>query len=230
MRPGSGRTVIEPMVRQRVRIRFSKSGILRYIGHQDLLVVLERLFRRAGVPLAMSQGFHPKPKISSPSALALGIAGEDEVLDLEMQEAVTVEPAALLESLNRHRVEGLAFLRADALGPESGKARLYSSLFVMTIPEEDRTGLAEKIEALLARQSFVVAKPNGKEVDVRPAVVALAFSETDHRLNVELLANKAAHNGPEVGIRELLHTLGLEDRLFRTIFPVRQTVRLTESS
>ncbi|HBO42708.1 MAG TPA: hypothetical protein DD670_01970 [Planctomycetaceae bacterium] len=69
------RTRAEPPVRQRVRIRFSKQGDLRLIGHRDLVRVMERLFRRAELPLGMSQGFHPKPRMSFPTALALGIGG-----------------------------------------------------------------------------------------------------------------------------------------------------------
>ena len=79
------------MVRQRVRIRFRKQGDLRFVGHRDLVRSLERLFRRAGLALGMSQGFHPKPKMSFPSALAVGIEGLDEVMELELAEPQSAE-------------------------------------------------------------------------------------------------------------------------------------------
>ena len=63
------------MVRQRMRIRFTKQGDLRWLSHRDLMRTWERLFRRAGVPLGMTEGFHPKPRMNFPSALAVGIAG-----------------------------------------------------------------------------------------------------------------------------------------------------------
>jgi radical SAM-linked protein len=69
-----------PQLRLRVRIRFTKQDDLRWIGHRDLMRVWERLFRRAGVALSMTEGFHPKPRINFPSALAVGIAGMDELL------------------------------------------------------------------------------------------------------------------------------------------------------
>ena len=62
-------------IRQRVRIRFRKSGDLRLIGHRDLVRAWERAFRRAALPLGMSEGFHPKPRMSIPAALGLGIEG-----------------------------------------------------------------------------------------------------------------------------------------------------------
>src|SRR5260221_11475364 len=72
------------MVRRQVRIRFCKHGDLRLLGHRDLARAWERVFRRAGVDLRMSEGFHPKPRLSFPSALAVGVSGADEVLEAEL--------------------------------------------------------------------------------------------------------------------------------------------------
>ncbi len=218
------------MVRQRVRIRFSKSGRLRYIGHQDLLRTLERLFRRARLPLAMSQGFHPKAKISSPSALALGLESEDEVLDIEMDEsAPQVDPVALLSTLNRCSLDGLVFREVGMLGPQQPKARLHASRFALRIPEAEAVGLTDRVAAFLAAATVVVLKSNGKPVDVRPAVLALEFEQQAGTLEAEILANKQAHAGPEVGIRELIAALGLADRLFRSVFPTRTRSILAEN-
>ena len=70
----------------RLRITFSKSGTLRYIGHLDLQSVWERTVRRAGLPLAYTQGFHPGPKIQLASALPLVFIGRAEVVDLWINE------------------------------------------------------------------------------------------------------------------------------------------------
>ena len=88
------------MARQRVRIHFAKQGDLRLISHRDLMRTWERLFRRAGVALAMTEGFHPKPKMMFPSALAVGIEGLDEVLEIELPEEH--EPERLAELFRRH--------------------------------------------------------------------------------------------------------------------------------
>ncbi len=79
------------MVRLRVRVRFSKQGDLRLIGHRDLMRCMERLFHRAGLPLSFSEGFHPKPRMTFPLALAVGIEGNDEVMELELAETITAE-------------------------------------------------------------------------------------------------------------------------------------------
>ena len=90
-RNGSGGKKFERMVRLRVRIRFSKQDDLRWIGHRDLMRCFERIFRRAELPLGRSEGFHPKPRMTFPLPLAVGIAGADEVMEFELAETLTAE-------------------------------------------------------------------------------------------------------------------------------------------
>jgi radical SAM-linked protein len=213
------------MVRQRVRIRFSKSGNLKYIGHKDLMRAFESLFRRVRLPLAMSNGFHPKIRMSFPSALALGVEGFDEVLELEFNEsAVSVDPDALLADLNRSSINGLAFLSARRLGEQEKKARLVVSVFEMTVPEELRTQTVSRIHTFSAESSVIVEKTNGKPVDVRAAVTDLRFDEESGLLCVEILTQ----DGPEAGVRELLTALELDGQYFKTIFPSRVRCRLAD--
>ena len=68
--------------KRRIRIQFTKEGALRYISHLDLHSLMERSTRRAGLPLAYSQGFHPQPKIQLAAALALGFASTAELVDI----------------------------------------------------------------------------------------------------------------------------------------------------
>ncbi len=68
--------------KRRIRIHFTKEGDLRYIGHLDLHSLWERSTRRAALPLAYSQGFHPQPKIQLASALALGFSSKAELIDI----------------------------------------------------------------------------------------------------------------------------------------------------
>jgi radical SAM-linked protein len=214
----------KPMPRQRVRIRFSKRGRLKFIGHKDLLRTFEALFRRARLPLAMSNGFHPKVRMSFPCALALGYESIDEVLELEMHEsAEPVDTEVLLADLNRQSLEGLTFLSARLLKEGEKKARLAASVFQMTVPLELWAQTAERIESFLAETSMIVSKANGKSVDVRSAVLSLVLEESGE-LTVEL----QTQTGPEAGIKEVLKVLELEKEHFVTLFPRRIHCRLVE--
>src|SRR5512137_1345910 len=70
----------------RIRITFTKTGGLIYIGNLDLYTMWERAARRAGLPLAYSQGFHPQPKIHFAAPLPLGYSSRCEVLDMRLNE------------------------------------------------------------------------------------------------------------------------------------------------
>jgi len=212
--------MIEPMVRERIQIRFSKTGNLCFIGHRDLLTTLERLFRRSRLPIAMSQGFHPKLRMSFPSALPLGVAGEDEVFELELSEPM--EPKSVLEALNRSTVDGLRFLSATTLLPKEKNARLHSSFYEVNIPSEFRQFVEKKIATFLAARTFPVEKHNGKTVDLRPAVLSLNFNSKTGMLTTELRTTQ----GPDAGIREFLQAFELDGEIFRSIFPVRKQCML----
>src|SRR5215469_3325970 len=81
----------------KVRLHFAKRGDLRLVSHHDLLRCLERTVRRASIPIALSQGFNPRPRIVFALAMALGIEGRREVVDLELAEPL--EPAEILRRL-----------------------------------------------------------------------------------------------------------------------------------
>lgn len=164
----------------------------------------------------MSEGFHPKMRISSPSALPLGVAGEEEVLELEFREPLELE--TLLGKLNGNSVEGLRFEKANFLAPGEKKAILVSSIYEMTVPEGHRSEIEKRIENLLASETFPVEKHNGKTVNLRAFIREIRFDLSSGVLNVELLTLQ----GPEAGIREFLCALGLEKEMFRSIFPSRK--------
>src|SRR6188474_1299535 len=75
----------------RLRITFAKQGALRYTGHLDLHKLWERTARRAALPLAYSQGFHPQPKMNIAAALPLGFSSRCDVLDMRLEREIPLE-------------------------------------------------------------------------------------------------------------------------------------------
>lgn len=195
--------MLEPMVRQRVRIRFRKQGDLRWIGHRDLMRLLQRLFRRAGLALAMSEGFHPKPRMSFPSALAVGIEGLDEILELELAENPTADE--LLERLQHQSVSGLDFTQVEFL-PPGQKARLRTVVYTAPVREDRAAATAERIARLLAEPSWPIVRPHRQNAtDLRRSIEALELR--DGELRMTLRADEQGGAGP----RDVLTALGLDD-------------------
>lgn len=192
------------MIRKRIRLWFSKRGDLRFLSHRDLLRTLERLFRRANFELSMSEGFHPKPRMSFPSALAVGVIGAREVMELELAEERTADD--VLAAIRDQCPEGLEFLSAEELPENAKKAAIRRVRIEMPIPENRQSGVDTRIEQWMAATSHVVQRPHGKRaIDIRPLVEQLALVEGQLQMTVQVRGDGS------VRPREVLEGLGLAD-------------------
>jgi len=93
---------------QRLRLRYAKRGPLRFTSHRDFARAFERAVRRAGLPIAYSQGFTPHPKISYASAAPTGAASEAEYLEVGLH--TEVDPAWARAALDAALSPGLDIL------------------------------------------------------------------------------------------------------------------------
>ncbi|MCC5662879.1 TIGR03960 family B12-binding radical SAM protein [Nostoc sp. CHAB 5784] len=75
---------------QRLRVWFGKQGNMALVSHLDLIRLFDRVVRRAGLPIAFTGGFHPMPRISVATALALGATSSGEIADFELTVPVSV--------------------------------------------------------------------------------------------------------------------------------------------
>ncbi|MDD5566097.1 MAG: TIGR03936 family radical SAM-associated protein [Candidatus Omnitrophica bacterium] len=69
---------------------FTKKGAMKFISHLDLLRLLQRALRRSGLPLKMTEGFSPHPKLSIARALKLGLESDNEEARAVLKEAVDI--------------------------------------------------------------------------------------------------------------------------------------------
>jgi radical SAM family uncharacterized protein/radical SAM-linked protein len=76
---------------QRFRVRFGKLDRMRLVSHLDLVRLFERIVRRASIPVAFTNGFHPSPRISIANALSLGATSKGEIIDFELRKPLDME-------------------------------------------------------------------------------------------------------------------------------------------
>ncbi len=100
---GSGLQDNAPRIR--VRFQFSKTGDLRYLSHRELMTAFIRAARRADIPMAYSQGFHPSPRVAFGPPLNVGVSGLRECFDMELRPGSLI--ADLKDALARELPEGL---------------------------------------------------------------------------------------------------------------------------
>ena len=95
---------------QKIHFEFAKVGSLSFLSHLELMRAFARSLRRAGVPLAYSQGFNPQPRLSLAQALAVGVEGLCELGELELTRRM--EPSRLAAMWNDHLPPELKILRS----------------------------------------------------------------------------------------------------------------------
>ena len=161
----------------RVRIRFSKRGPLRFTSHRDVARIWERVLRRAGVEVAYTEGFSPRPKLSFGLALSTGHESEAEYLDVALRAApgagaVEQMPALLAPALPAGMdVQAVTVLPA---GAESLQQAVTSCTWYIEVgdvaPADVAAGVAR---ALTAADLPLTRSRKGQTVtdDVRPAIL-----------------------------------------------------------
>lgn len=122
----------------KVRIKFSKKGVLKYIGHLDLMRYFQKAFRRTDINVLYSKGFSPHMIMSFAQPLGVGVESEGEYFDIEVEDSENV--LTFPEKLNEQMAEGIVILDAIKL-PEktmnamaSVKAADYELTFIKESP------------------------------------------------------------------------------------------------
>ena len=181
-----------PESRTHVRIRYAKLGRLVALSHLETIHTLVRAVRRARLPVAFSQGYHPKPKVSFGPALPVGVESLCEYIDLELVGPADASHAA--DRLARELPEGLRVLEASTFDPrepsliEAQRAVHYRVEFPADGPPEAE--LVRRVEGFLAAERSVVTRekpprdprtrrdrvagPRAKEIDLKQIVTHLA--------------------------------------------------------
>ena len=210
---GAGKRVVrDETPQQRLRLRFAKGEPLKYISHLDLARTWERVFRRAGLPVAHSQGFNPRPRLQIAAALPVGITGRAEYLDLWLTETVTpgdlevrLQPCLPpgLEVLGVEEVE----LRAPAL-----QAQVRAAEYRAKVRSHEPTeAVRSRVQALLEAPSILRQRQHKGKLqtyDLRPLIQRVTVErkqEGEHLLSMRLQASPAGAGRPD----EVLKALGL---------------------
>ncbi|HVP68995.1 MAG TPA: TIGR03960 family B12-binding radical SAM protein [Anaeromyxobacteraceae bacterium] len=117
-RPAAGRPrPADSPVRTHVRVRYAKEGRLVALSHLEVMTAVLRAIRRAGLPVAFSQGYHPKPRVAFGPALPVGVESSAEYLDLELQGVLDAEEAG--RRLGSALPGGLTVLEARRIDPRT---------------------------------------------------------------------------------------------------------------
>ncbi|HEX6337331.1 MAG TPA: TIGR03936 family radical SAM-associated protein [Jiangellaceae bacterium] len=170
---------------QKLRIRFAKRGRLRFASHRDFQRAFERALRRAGVPVAYSQGFTPHPKVSYAGAAPMGAASEAEYLEIAVTEQC--DPAAVAAALDVALAPGLDIVDVVEADQASLADRLQASEWSVELSGVPVEELATAVKAFLAEPVVEVrrmTKNGARTLDARGAVVRMTVEHTGPSLHL----------------------------------------------
>ncbi len=163
---------------QRLRLRYTKRGRLRFTSHRDIARVFERALRRAQVPMAYSAGFSPHPKVSWVGAAATGVASEAEYVEISLAERR--DPDLVRLALDAALPDGIDLIEAvEAPVGTSLPERVQASSWEVRLPQVDQGVLAGAVAAFLAADTVEVerlTKDGRRRFDARAAVVSMCIA------------------------------------------------------
>jgi len=170
-----------PPAVQKLRLRYTKRGRLRFTSHRDIARVFERALRRAQVPMAYSAGFSPHPKVSWIGAAATGVASEAEYVEISLAERR--DPEQLRVALDAALPDGIDLVEAvEAPVGTSLPDRVQASAWSIRVPEVTRADLEVAVKAFLAAELVEVerkTKDGLRHFDARAPVVSLWVSSDE---------------------------------------------------
>lgn len=165
------------------RLLFTKTGDAVWMSHLDLMRLMQRAFKRAGLPLKHTQGFNPRPSVSIALPLSVGVESVCELLDFDLDgEDVSCEE--ITRRLNAALVPDVRVLQTYENGRKIKDLALLSCELTLEydngVPEE----AADWIGALFLRECLTVEKKgkNGPtQQDIIPMIRRIGLSQPDDK-------------------------------------------------
>lgn len=193
----------------KIRVKFSKHGVLKFIGHLDVMRYFQKAIRRADIDVAYSTGFSPHQIMSFAAPLGVGLESNGEYLDLELNSLTSSKD--FVNSLNAQMVEGMQILEAKLLPDKAGNAMASVAAAQYTIrfrdgycPNEQVFGSIRKFyeqpEIIVTKKT----KKNEATFDMKPFIFSLCQkADEENAISMLVDASSSGNIKPVLVISEL---------------------------
>ena len=154
-------------MRVRYLIKFTKEGNIKFISHLDLMRTIQKIIRRAELPIEYSKGFNPHMTLSIAQPLSVGVSSNGEYMDIVLTEEMDTEE--LLGRLNENLPKGIRFLEATAIPIIEHVKRVPQAMaltdaarYTIKIKCKDSAKMEESLRELLEHDEFITVKKSKK--------------------------------------------------------------------
>lgn len=202
----------------KLRIKFSKQGNVKFVGHLDVMRYFQKAIRRADLPARYSEGFSPHMVMSFAAPLGVGLLSNGEYLDIELTETPTVSSAVMCELLNGTMAAGFQILSVREL-PDTAKnamsivAAADYRVFFREGYEPQWDAFAEQFERFCAKESIMITKATKKserELDIRPLIYKINLEPETHSIFMQLSTGSANNLKPELVMEAFSKESGID--------------------
>ena len=193
----------------RCRITYRKTAPLRYTGNLDIQKIWERYLRRAGLPVAYSQGFHPQPRIQQACPLPLGFLSQAELADIYLDDD-TLRPNDITRSLQAMPYPGIEIAAVEEIDLTEATlaGRVIATEYLAEwIDPVDIEPLRTAVASLLTAPQLLRSRRD-RDYDLRPLIEALEVLPADSSHNAMLRMQLSARQGATGRPEEVVAALG----------------------
>ncbi len=161
----------------RIRVKFRKNGVMRFIGHLDIMRYFQKAMRRADIDIAYSEGFSPHQIMSFAAPLGVGVTSDGEYFDIEADSTRSSEES--IRALNQTMAEGMEVVSWVALreGAKKAMTAVAAADYIVYFKKRENFSQQEisgMIEAYYAdRDKIEIVKQSKKServVDLKPLI------------------------------------------------------------
>ncbi|MGI6334008.1 MAG: TIGR03936 family radical SAM-associated protein [Saccharofermentanales bacterium] len=192
-----------------IRMRFARSGPPVWLAHLDLMRTFERSVRRAALPIAYTRGFNPRPQLTFALPLGVGLATEDDYVDLTMLEPI--DPQSAVDQLNLFLPSGLTVLTGGVVSAKDPSLMSLIQAAEYLLEGQGISAAAKRIAGLPQGQPWLVEKNqkgNMVTVDIRPLLMDM-YDESLDRLFIQVKAGSKSNLRPKLFLDALVRLGGL---------------------
>ncbi|HOB19437.1 MAG TPA: TIGR03936 family radical SAM-associated protein [Candidatus Atribacteria bacterium] len=197
----------------RVLLEYMIGDRVRFISHLDFMRTIQRTIRRAGIPVAYSEGFNPHPKLSFGLPLPVGVTSSAEYMDIILSSPMDTEETKDL--LNTHLPRGIAVTAAVGISPSAPslmsliKRADYRITLDTALP-----GLESGIQSFLQQAEIPYDKPGKKgvnRINIRDSVFSVeAGRDARREILVSMKTGGSSSVKPEVIAEKIAELAGVE--------------------
>ena len=198
----------------KLRVKFTKYGALKFIGHLDVMRYFQKAIRRAGIDIAYSAGFSPHQIMSFAAPLGIGLTSDGEYFDIEVHSVTTEQD--MIDRLNRTMAEGIEVLEIKKL-PQKCKnamASVAAAGYIVSFRQdhEPAFSLAEAVAWFCEASEILYVKQTQKSeitVNLKESVYEIKLLD-DGRIYMLVNASSSGNIKPSMVMEKIYEHFGMQ--------------------